>query len=209
MKNVKSFVTKLLSNRRAVATLLIILGVGLTLIYGVRTVRSYRQLQFIREQGLDDGTADVDAIRPWMTIRYIGVAFAVPEEYIYAELDIPFDRRNRDHTLGQLNRDYELGTSPLGDYPAIMDQAQQAIRTYRQNPVATGLDDIRPWMTVRYIANSTGVPEAYIFEQIDILPEGNGSKPLDLLSREARYEGGPRALSDTIRRILADYEAGP
>ena len=207
MKNIKNIVTKVLSNRRVIATLLIILGVGITIIYGIRTVRSYQQLQYIRAQGLDDGTADVDAIRPWMTIRYIGVAYGVPEEYIYAELDIPFGRRNRDHTLRQLNWHYQLGPSPQGDYPAIIDEAQQAILTYRQDPVVTGLDDIRPWMTIRYIANSTGVPEAFIFEQLSLPSEGNENKPLDLLSREVRYEGGPRALSNTIMDLLADYEA--
>jgi hypothetical protein len=209
MKQLKDIISTRLLTRRTLAVLLIVIGVTVTTIYGVRSVRSYQQLRYIREQGLDDGTASVEAIQPWMTIGYIGVAYAVPEEYIYAELDIPFDRRNRNQTLGQLNQEYRLGRPVDGETPVIIQRTQAAILAYRENPVPTGLDDIRPWMTVQYIANSTGVPEDYLFEQLGIAADGNAYKPLDLLAREARFREGPRGLTEAIKTALSRYEATP
>lgn len=191
---------------------LIALGLGLTTYFGVRTVRSFREVQYIRDQGLDDGTASVEAARVWMTIRFIAVAYAVPEEYLYSALNIPFDRRNRDASLGQLNEQYNLGFVPNGDKPprpVIEGLVQQAITAYRLNPVATGLRDVRPWMSIRYIANSTGVPEEQIFAALKLPQEGNQSKPLALLADEQRYPGGPRALEDAVTAALATLEPGP
>lgn len=205
MKKIK----QIMLTRRTLAILLIVIGLVVTTIYGLRSVQSYQQLQYIRAQGLDDGTANVEAIQPWMTIGYIAVAYAVPEEYIYAELDIPFDRRNQHQTLGDLNRQYRLGRPEAGEAPVIMQRVQAAILAYRENPVATGLDDIRSWMTVQYIANSTGVPAEYLFEQLDIPAEGNAFKPLDVLAREVKFREGPRGLSEAIKTALNQYEATP
>jgi hypothetical protein len=144
-----------------------------------------------------------------MTIRFIAVAYAVPEEYLYNALAIPFDRRNADQPLGELNRIYHLGFSPNSTELAIIDQARAAITEYRANPVVTGLRDVRPWMSVRYIANSTGVPEDYIFTQLGVPSAGNESKPLDILSDELHYRGGPRALADDIQRVLEQHQEAP
>lgn len=209
MNNFRQWGAKLAKPRLILAVGLIALGLIITAHFGMRAVTSFRQLQYIHEQGLDRGAASVDAIRPWMTIRFIAVAYAVPEEYLYSQLAIPFDRRNADRSLGGLNRDYRLGQSPNGDYPAIIDQVKAAITAHRANPVITGLRDVRPWMSVRYIANSTGVPEDYIFQQLGLTMAGNENKPLDLLSDELHYRGGPRALMDDIQRALAGYRGEP
>jgi hypothetical protein len=195
--------------RRAALIVVILLGLGMTIFFGARAVRSFRDLQYIREQGLDRGTASVDAIRGWMTIRFIAVAYAVPEEYLYSELAIPFNRRNANSPLGKLNDDYQLGASPNGSYPAIIDKAQAAITAYRANPVVTGLRDVRPWMSVHYIANSTGVPADYIFAQLGLPMEGNADKPLDMLGVDVKYPDGPQALADAIQRVLAGYQKAP
>lgn len=195
--------------RLILPVVLIVLGLIITAYFGMRAVRSFRQMEYIRQEGLDRGTASVEAIRPWMTIRFIAVAYAVPEEYLYSQLNIPFDRRSAHAALSRLNREYELGQSPTGDYPAIIDQVKAAITAYRADPVVTGLRDIRPWMSIRYIANSTGVPEAYIFEQLGLPMAGNENKPLEFLSEELRYRGGPRALIEEIQRTLAEYQGEP
>ena len=210
MRTIAKRALNILSNRRIAAIFFIIAGLGVTIFFGVRAWRAYQTLQFIREQGLDRGIASVDAIRPWMTIRYVSVAYGVPEEYIFAQLDIPFNRRNSNDTLGHLNRTYELGRSPEGEYPLIVDNIAVAILTYREDPVATGLDDIRPWMTIRYIANSTGVPESYLLEVINIKAEDdNLFKPLDQLAESIRFDGGPRALAEAIEAALSQYEGEP
>ena len=186
------------------------IGLVVIIIFGLRSVRSYRQWQYVREQGLDRGVASVEAIQPWMTIRYVSVAYSVPEEYIFAQLDIPFNKRNSNDYLGRLNRDYDFGRPAPGDTPAIVEKVAASILAYRENPVATGLDDIRPWMTIRYIANSTGVPETYLIEQLGITTDDNNLfKPLDQLAKDVRYERGPRGLVEVIKTALNQYEVDP
>jgi hypothetical protein len=186
----------------------IAIGLAIAAYFGARAVRSFRQLRYVQQQGLDRGAASVEAVRPWMTIRFIAVAYAVPEEYLYSALDIPFDRRNANQSLGELNRIYQLGHSADNEL-AIIGKARAAITEYRANPVVTGLRDVRPWMSVRYIANSTGVPEDYLFAQVGVPMAGNENKPLDLLSEEQRYRGGPRALAESIQRALEAYRVAP
>ena len=38
----------------------------------------------------------------------------VPEEYIFAQLEIPYNRRNSHETLGRLNEEYTMGQSAKG-----------------------------------------------------------------------------------------------
>jgi hypothetical protein len=187
----------------------IVIGLAIAGFFGIRTVTSARQLQYIRQQGLDRGSASVDAIRPWMTVRFIAVAYAVPEEYIYSALEIPFDRRRPDNSLGEINKEFQMGNSPVNNQLVVIDKAKVAITDYRANPVATGLRDVRLWMSVRYIANSTGVPEQAIFAAINIPATDNEYKPLDLLGKEQHYPGGPRALEDAVRAALAQHKATP
>ncbi len=188
----------------------IALGLLLMLVFGVRSFRSFNQMRYVRDQGLDRGEASVDAIRGWMTLDYVAVAYAVPEEYLLNYLGIPFEQRNGHEALRDLNRLYDLGLSADGQDQRVTEAVAEAIEAYRTNPVVTGLDDIRPWMTVRYISVSTGVPETYIFEQVGIPAENdNEFKDLGLLDKEYRYKGGLRALVDTIKSALAGYEKAP
>jgi hypothetical protein len=209
MREQRQPVTRRPAARLVLSIAAVALGLAIVGFYGMRAVRSFRELQYIRQQGLDRGTASVDAIRPWMTIRFIAVAYAVPEEYLYSALGIPFDRRNAHQSLGELNRIYHLGHSPIDNELAIVGKAQSAIADYRANPVATGLRDVRPWMSIRYIANSTGVPADYIAARAGVPLAGNQDKPLDLLSDEQRFRGGPRALVEAIVQALAAYERQP
>lgn len=187
----------------------IVIGLAIAGFFGIRTVTSARQLQYIRQQGLDRGSASVDAIRPWMTVRFIAVAYAVPEEYIYSALDIPFDRRRPDNSLGEINKEFQMGNSPTDNELVIIGKAKAAITAYRANPVATGLRDVRPWMSIRYIANASGVPEQAIFDAIGMPAARNEDKPLDLLGKEQHYPGGPRALSDAVTNALAQRKDAP
>ena len=75
--------------------------------------------------------------------------------------------------------------------------------------MATGLRDVRPWMSVRYISNSTGVPVEAIFEAIGIPATDNEYKPLDLLGKEQHYPGGPKALEDAVTDTLAQRKDTP
>ncbi len=208
MKTFKEYALKIISNRKIMGIALITIGLIVVLVFGFRSIRSFRQLQYIQEQGLDRGAAGVEAIRPWMTLKYVSVAYGVPVEYISAALGLPYGRRNGNATLGHLNQEQRLGRSNQGDYPAIVDKVATAVLEYQANPVTTGLPDIRPWMTLRYISNSTGVPEAYLLKQIGIgNKDNNVFKTLDELADLVRYEGGPHKLGDDLKSALEQYEA--
>ena len=187
----------------------IALGLAIAGFFDIRTVTSARQLQYVRQQGLDRGSASVDAIRPWMTVRFIAVAYAVPEEYIYSALDIPFDRRRPDNSLGEINKEFQMGNSPTNNQLVVIDKTKAAITAYRANPVATGLRDVRLWMSIRYIANSIGVPEQDIFAALGMSATDNEYKPLDLLGKEQHYPGGPKALLDAVTGALAQRKDTP
>jgi hypothetical protein len=197
---------KSLTKMQILAIILVLIGLGLVIFFGMRSVRSFREMQYIREQGLDVGVAEIDAIRPWMTIQFVAVAYGVPQEYLFSELSIPFERRNSNESLWELNRKYDFGRpGERGQEPPILDKAREAIIKYQANPVATGLkEDVRPWMSIRYIANSTGIPEEYIFEQIGMPLEGNQGKPLERLDHEFHY-GGRREIVEAVKQALAQY----
>jgi hypothetical protein len=137
----------------------------------------------------------------------------VPEEYIFAQLEVPYNRRNSNETLGQLNDDYKMGISPNG-HPQIIERVAQAIRDYRANPVPTGLREIRPWMTLRYIASSTGVPESYLLQQVGLDEQRAAQidatvRPIDQLAPELHMPGGARALFKLLEDAINRYEAKP
>ena len=197
-------------NRRVWAVLLLLVGLVVMVRYGQRTLRSYREFEYAREQGLLDGSASVEAIRPWMTVRYIAVAYAVPEEYIYDQLGIPYTDRPgpRSDSIFDLARRLVPDQDPRESDDQIMAQLRAIILAYRANPVAPGLRDIRPWMSIAYIANSTGVPMTYIFDQVNLVQLDNEYKPLDFLVDDQDYPGDMKALIDAVDAAVAGYEEG-
>ncbi len=221
-------VKRFLTSRRVWAVLILVIGLGIMFFYGTRTLSAYREFEYARTQGLLNGTASVDAIKPWMTIRYIAVAYAVPEEYLYAQLGVPYQDRPgpRHDSLGEVARRITPNHEPKTAIDGVITQLRTAILEYRENPVAPGLRDIRLWMSIAYITNSTGVPAAYLVEQIEAslhteagsTPTANQAatllgdnmyKPLIQLVEDLAYPGGPKALEEIINTALEAYEALP
>lgn len=123
---------QLFSNRsrweRILIISLIVIGLGLTVFFGLRAVRSYIRIQ---QTGLEPGVTDVEAIRGWMTIPYIAQAYGLPETYIFKQIDIPAED-NRNKSLGQLNREY--APDQRG---AIVEAVKAAIRQYQSENSST------------------------------------------------------------------------
>lgn len=198
--------------RSAVPIALILIGLLITVIFGIRSVHSFRQVRYIQQQGLDTGTASVDAIQPWMTIRFIAVAYAVPEEYLYSALEIPFDRRNANRPLGLIPPlppappqppNGEATPTPAPEFAGqIVEKAKAAVLAYRADPIATGLREVRPWMSLRYISNSLGISLDDLYTKTGLTRELAPDKPLELLAEEEQYPGGARTLSDDVAKAL-------
>lgn len=202
--------TPAVRRHRVLALALVLLGLAVAVGFSLHSLRSFRHMRYIQEQGLDREAPDLEAIRPWMTIRFIAVAYAVPEEFLYAELGIPFDRRESDRPLGRIRPTPEPGgTPPEPDFGGVLvERAKAAVRAYRADPVATGLRELRPWMSLRYIANTAGMPLDTLYAQSGLPSSLNPDKPLDLVAEEADFPGGTRALVETLARALGLSEGG-
>ncbi len=180
---------------------LMVAGLGLVIIFGMRSVRSFREVLYLQQEGLNDGTADISAMRGWMTVRYISLAYAVPESYMWEQLGLP-PARDPHTTLDELNRQYNFGRPTEGQPPPILNLIGQVILDYQANPVAPGLDRLAPWMNMQYIANSTGIPVEELFAAVGIDPTDNAFVPLDTLAQENNYRGGTRQLMEDVQTVL-------
>ena len=202
---------KSISTVQVLAVILILIGLVIMIRYGIGTFNAYREVEYAYRNNFDAGNLDTDLMRPWMSMRYVAVAYTVPIEYLFSELGIELERRNGNASLDDLNDEYFRGQRAEQGYPIILDKLSAAILAYRENPVPTGLrqNGVRPWMNVQYIANSTGIPTEYLFEQIGIAIDDNAFIPLDRLSDEVRYPRGPRGLVEALQHAVDAYKAAP
>ena len=200
-------------NRLQPRTLLLLIGAILIVggtIYAIRfTKRSfaaYRALDFARQHDFAAANLDVALIQDWMSIRHIAVIYTVPQAYLFEQIDIPMTPPNSVLSLARLNDRLKLGT--VDGQPELLVVVRSAIERYRENPVVTGLQEqrVHPWMSVQYIAASTGIPADTIFAQVGIAPDGHRYLPLDRLSRQVHYEPGLHALIEEIQKIVDSYE---
>ena len=87
---------------------LIIIGVLIMTIFGLRTVRAFRE-----HHGLPPPPpfaperieTNVELIRDWMTVPFIAQMYHVGQPVLFEALEIP-EQGNRDKSLRQLNEEY-------------------------------------------------------------------------------------------------------
>ncbi|NPV77643.1 MAG: hypothetical protein HPY59_14885 [Anaerolineae bacterium] len=193
---------KKVSKIQLLALGLILIGLAIMLPRGFRMYQSYQEIEFARKHQFQTGDVSPDLLRPWMTIRYIAVSYAVPQEYLFDAVGIPPRRENSMISIARLNQQLGLGTK--NGEPIVLDRIGEAILAYRANPVPTGLIErqVMGWMNLQYIANSTGIPTEVLFDEIGIPANGNAYIPLDVLSDKLHYEGGPRSLVQAVQRVV-------
>jgi hypothetical protein len=179
MKNILDKL-KSISKVQIFAVLLIILGLAIMIPKGRGMLEFYKEARFAREHNFQNGNVSPDLLRPWMSIRYISVAYAVPQKYLFEASGIPPRNETSMISLSRLNGQMHLGQ--VNGSPVLMDTVRQAILAYRANPIATGLIErhVSDWMTVQYIANSTGLSADTIFRQISIHRMEMPTCPLDI-----------------------------
>jgi hypothetical protein len=169
----------------------------------------YKEARYATENNFSAGNVSPDLLRPWMSIRYISVAYAVPQKYLFESLNIQPGKETSMIALNRLNS--QLGLGKVDGQPALLKAVRESILEYRAHPVVTGLIEqhVEDWMTVQYIANSSGIPALVIFDEIGIPFEGNAFKPLGFLSDQVNYAGGPRALCAAIQKIVDAQSVKP
>jgi hypothetical protein len=203
-KAMKSLIEKFksISKIQWLAVALIVIGLTIMIPKAMGMVDFYKEASYAAKHDFASGNLSPDLIRPWMSLRYIAVAYAVPQLYLYDAADITPRKETSMIALDRLNQQMKLGQ--VDGQPALMKTIREAILAYRTNPVVTGLleQHAEDWMTVQYISNSTGVPVEIIFAGIGLPSEGNANKPLGFLSNEMDYSGGPRALVAAVQNVL-------
>jgi hypothetical protein len=96
--------------QRALVLGLILVGLIIVGIFGLRTLRTIREFRGHRPPPLlapeaQEIETDVSLIRDWMTIPFIAKIYHVPPPVLFEALDIP-QHRNREKSLEQLNEEY-------------------------------------------------------------------------------------------------------
>lgn len=107
--------------------LLALLGVVASAILGLRTVHTYTLLASAYEVG----RPELSNVRPWMTLKYVAAAYAVPESKLREQLGVPV-ATGSDTTLDELA---ERAAVPRPDY---MLRVQRAIVAVAPGPPPRG-----------------------------------------------------------------------
>jgi hypothetical protein len=137
------------AKQRALVSILIGLGIMFVGIFGLRTAYAVREFRQHRPPPPHFETAepatDVNLIRDWMTIPFIGRTYRVPPPIIFEALGIPKNKVNEEKSLKQLNEEY------FPDTPGVV--LQQVKATIQANlPPPTAI------LPVTAISPATAVP---------------------------------------------------
>ena len=184
------------------AMALILVGVAIMIPKAKGMFDFYKEVRYASENNFAAGNLSPDLLRPWMSIRYIAVAYAVPQQYLFDSLKLQPKKETSMIGINRLNQ--QMGLGKIDGQPALMKTVRESILEYRAHPVVTGLIEkqVEDWMTVQYIANSSGIPALVIFEEVGIPWQDNAFKPLGFLSEEVKFPGGTKALIAAIQKIV-------
>lgn len=184
------------------AIALIILGAAIMFPRARGMLDFYQEARYAAENDFASGDVSPDLLRPWMSIRYVAVAYAVPQQYLFDTAKIKPRKETSMVSIQRLNQ--KMGLGQVDGEPALLKTVRAAIVAYRAQPVATGLleKQVEGWMTAQYVANSTGIPAEAILAAANIPANGNIHKPFDFLSDELNYPGGSKALAKAVQDFL-------
>jgi len=94
---------------RALVTILIGAGILIVGIFGLRTIYAFREFRSHRPPPpfkAEPAETDIELIRDWMTIPFIGRMYQVKPSRIFEALGIPQNHKNDEKSIRQLNEDY-------------------------------------------------------------------------------------------------------
>lgn len=191
-----------ISRIKILAVVLILAGAGIMVSKGLGMFSFYQEVRYAEINNFKAGNLSTDLLRPWMTVRYISVAYAVPQKYIFDGLLLQPKKENSMISLKRLNTQMNLGLD--NNRPVIVKLMADVINKYREHPVTTGLieKNVTDWMSIQYIANSTGIPANLFFTELGIPQDGNAYLPLGYLSDTVNYSGGPVSFVAAVQKIV-------
>ncbi len=188
---------------------MMLIGVVFMGVKGAGMLNMAREARYAVENNFSAGDLDPTLIRPWMNIRYIASAYAVPQKYLFDALEVTPGKETSLIALERLNKQQNLGYT--GKKPAILQKVVEAIDTYRANPLVTGLieREVQEWMTIQYLANSTGIAADELAAGTGVAVDGNLNKPIGVVADETGYPGGARGLSQALDDYIKQHLPQP
>lgn len=206
-----AFIQKLKSIPKPLILAAALIAVGLVIMIpkGKALLELSKEAHYAIENNFESGNPSLDLLRPWMTLRYIASNYAVPQKYLFEACGIPARKESSEISISRLNNIMRLGDQD--GMPALLFKIRAAIQQYRDHPVVTGLLErhAEDWMTVEYIASSTGIPAETLLSEINLPVEGNRYVPLGPLSDRLKYTGGVQGLEAALQKVIDSHPVQP
>jgi hypothetical protein len=101
---------------------LIVAGLLLVAVFGLRVTRSFTK---IRHAGFHPRAVNVDGIQDWMTVPGLAHLFKVPEVYLYQQIGVPL-QGSQHNSLSALNSRYFPGQPGM-----VVNRVKEAIRQFQ------------------------------------------------------------------------------
>lgn len=201
MNKIRAFI-KSISLIQWIAAALILGGLAIMIPRALGMRSMGREVRYAIENNFEAGNPSPDLIRPWMSIRYVAANYGVPQKYLMDAASIPVRKETSLLSIKRLNE--QMGLGRVDDQPELIGTFKKAVLAYRADPVHPGLLErrVEDWMTVQYVANSTGISAEQIFAAIGISQAGNEFVPLGVLSSRVKYSGGPKALTQAVGQAV-------
>jgi hypothetical protein len=122
--------------QRALVIGLILVGLIIVGIFGLRTLRTIREFRGHRPPPLfapeaQEIETDVSLIRDWMTVPFIAKMYHVPARVIFKALDIP-EHKNKEKSLKQLNEEYYAEAEGI-----VLEKVKAAVLSNQPPPIPT------------------------------------------------------------------------
>lgn len=127
--------------QRSLVIVLIVIGILLTVFFGLRAFHALRKFDGHRPPPAGKVETDVELIREWMTIPFIARMYRVHEEIIFEALEIS-PKENRDKSLEDINQEYYSEADGL-----VLEKVKAAILANQPPPTPVPPDTAVPPLT--------------------------------------------------------------
>lgn len=118
-----------MTQKRIVTTALILIGIIITVFFGLRAFRAFKHMEGHGPFGGKPPAAnqtDVSEIRDWMTVPYVAHMYDIPPKAIFKNLEIHEDNKDEKMSLAQLNEKYYPGQDGV-----VLAQVQALIQAFQ------------------------------------------------------------------------------
>jgi hypothetical protein len=115
-----------ISISRWLIPLLIVAGMLLAVVFGVRATHAFANM---RHAGFHPRVVTVDGIQDWMTVPGLAHLFDVPEDYLYQHIGVP-QQGSQHSSLSALNSRYFPGQTDV-----VLNRVKETVRQFQTRSI--------------------------------------------------------------------------